>query len=331
MTKVLLAHTPQMFEGYYGEPALAALSAVAVVKRHEGSQSLRVEELIELAKDCQIIVSDRATPGEAAIFPALPELVAFVRCAVDIRTVDVDAASANGVLVTRATPGFVDAVNEWILGVMVDLARGISKAVASYRRGEEPTALMGTQLRGATIGVVGLGAIGTKLAPMASLLGMNVLVHDPFVESIPDNTQAVEFSELLARSDFVVCLVVANERTENMFGAPEFELMKRSAFFINASRGNLVNEDALHNALTRGALAGAAMDVGRAPDQKPSLELAGLDNVIATPHIGGLTRQAVEHQAFDTVRQVTSLVAGDIPQGAVNLQLATRMSRFKKK
>jgi len=329
MTKVLLTHTPAMFDGYYGPAALKGLSEVAEVVRHKRTQFLGTSELIELAQDCQIIVSDRATPGEAEIFAALPALAAFIRCAVDIRTIDVAAASAHGVLVTQATPGFVDAVNEWILGVMIDLARGISQAANSYHRGEEPVARMGVQLRGATIGVVGQGAIGSQLSVSASQLGMTVLVHDPYVTELPENVESVDFASLLMHADFVVCLVVANDQTENLFNADAFAKMKSSAYFINPSRGNLVDEPALSAALESGGIAGAAMDVGRAPDQKPSMSLAQLNNVIATPHIGGLTRNAIEHQAFDTVRQVKALIAGEVPDGAVNTEHAQRIRVFR--
>lgn len=105
--------------------------------------------------------------------------------------------------------------------------------------------------------------------------------------------------------------------------------MPRHAFFINLSRGNLVDEEALEQALDEKRIAGAAMDVGRAQDQKPSLRLARRNDVIATPHVAGLTPSAIEHQAFDTVAQVRALVAGKVPPGAVNAQMATRLSRLR--
>src|SRR6185312_14255164 len=104
---------------------------------------------------------------------------------------------------------------------------------------------------------------------------------------------------------------------------------KPTAFFINMSRGQLVDEAALEKALNDKTIAGAAMDVGRAPDQRPSLHLAKRADVIATPHTAGLTPEAAEHQAFDTVKQVGELVAGRVPPGAVNTQDATRLSRLK--
>jgi D-3-phosphoglycerate dehydrogenase len=124
--------------------------------------------------------------------------------------------------------------------------------------------------------------------------------------------------------------VLANEQTENLIDAEVFAQMKRSAFFLNLSRGNLVDEAALAAALDTKVIAGAAMDVGRAPDQKPSLFLAKRPDVIATPHTAGLTPEATEHQAFDTVNQVRELVAGRMPPGAANPQAATRLSRLCK-
>ena len=128
----------------------------------------------------------------------------------------------------------------------------------------------------------------------------------------------------MSQADYVVCLAIASEETENLLDAAAFARLKPDAFFINMSRGNLVDEAALAKVLTEGRIAGAAMDVGRAPDQMPSPERARLPNVIATPHVGGLTPPASESQAFDTVRQVEALVKGEVPLGAANLENWTR-------
>jgi D-3-phosphoglycerate dehydrogenase len=136
--------------------------------------------------------------------------------------------------------------------------------------------------------------------------------------------EQVDLLPLLQRSDYVVCLAAATETTENMMNAATFAAMKPGAFFINASRGNLVDEDALIAALDAGTIAGCAVDVGRAPDQMPSPRVAAHPRVIASPHIGGLTPPAVEHQALETVAQVAELLQGRAPQGAVNAQQATR-------
>ncbi|VIO78307.1 NAD(P)-dependent oxidoreductase [Bradyrhizobium ivorense] len=316
--RVLLAHTPQMRRDYYGERSLSGLRAVADVKLHEGDDALDAAALVKAADDVDIIVADRMTAGPGEIFPLLPKLRAFVRCAVDIRNIDVTAASAAGVLVTQASAGFVQSVAELALGFMIDLSRGISRATADYHAGNKPEVLMGRQLAGSTIGIIGYGSIGRYLAGIAKALGMQVLVADPFVTPEDPAISHLPLDELLARADYVVCLAIANEQTENLIGQAALARMQRHAVFINLSRGNLVDEAALAAALREGRIAGAAMDVGRAPDQMPSPELARLFNVIATPHIGGLTPQAIEHQSSETVRQVAKIVAGEIPVGAVN-------------
>jgi D-3-phosphoglycerate dehydrogenase len=307
--KVLLTPTPDFRRQYYGERALQGLKAIADVKLHEGAEALDAAGLVKAAQDVDIIVADRVTEGRGEIFPQLPKLRAMVRCAVDIRNIDVAAASAEGVLVTRASPGFVPAVAELALGYMVDLSRGVSRATADYHAGRKP---------------IGYGSIGRYLAPLAKALGMEVMVADPFVSIDEPNIKHLPLDDLLARADYVVCLAIANKETENLMGQAAFARMQKHSFFINLSRGNLVDEAALAAALRESRIAGAAMDVGRAPDQMPMPELAKLPNVIATPHVGGLTPQAIEHQALETVRQVAVIIKGEAPVGAVNAEHWTR-------
>jgi D-3-phosphoglycerate dehydrogenase / 2-oxoglutarate reductase len=322
--KVLLTHTPQFRRQYYGERSLKGLQAAAQVVLHEGDDALDAAGLIKAARDVDIIVADRLTQGSGEIFPRLPKLRAFVRCAVDIRNIDVDAASAAGVLVTRAGPGFVPSVAELALGFMVDLSRGISRAAADYHSGRMPEVVMGRQLSGSIIGIIGYGSIGRYLAPIAKSLGMKVLVADPFVTIDDAGIEQVSMEDLLGRADYVVCLAVANEKTEDLIGRAALARMRPDAFFINLSRGNLVDEAALIAALRENRIAGAAIDVGRALDQMPALEMAKLPNVIATPHIGGLTPPAIESQSSETVRQVEAIINGKVPVGAVNADRWTR-------
>jgi D-3-phosphoglycerate dehydrogenase len=316
--KVLLTHTPQARAQYYGERSLNGLQAIADVQLHQGDDALDAFGLITAARDVEIIVADRLTSGPSEIFPRLPKLRAFVRCAVDIRNIDVDAASKMGVLVTQAGPGFVQSVAELALGFMVDLSRGVSRASADYHSARKPKVIMGRQLAGSRIGIIGYGSIGRYLAGIARVLGMEILVADPFATVNEPDIAHVPLDDLLARSDFVVCLAVANEKTENLIGQAALARMAPHAFFINLSRGNLVDEAALTAALRENRIAGAAMDVGRALDQMPTPELAKLPNVIATPHIGGLTPPAIESQSLETVRQVEKIIAGEAPTGAVN-------------
>jgi D-3-phosphoglycerate dehydrogenase len=322
--KILLTHGPHMRRNYYGERALTRLREMAVVVLHERDEPLDAPTLVAAARDVDVIVCDRQTPAPAAVFEGLPQLKAFLRVAVDIRTIDVPAASAAGVLVTHAKPGFVLAVAELALGFLVDLGRGISRSTADYHAGRSPEIHMGRQLAGSTIGIIGYGSIGRRLADLALALGMRVLVADPFATVTQVGIGQVSLEELLARSDHVVCLATATAETESLMDATAFARMKPDAVFINLSRGNLVDEAALAAALRAGRIAGAAMDVGRAPDQMPSPSLAQLPNVIATPHIGGLTPQAIEAQALDSVEQVAALLSGEVPEGAVNADAWSR-------
>lgn len=303
---------------YYGERALAGLRALGEVKLHQGAAPLAGEALVRAAADCDLIVSYRQSPAPAALFESLPRLVAFQRCAVDIRNVDVAAASRAGVLVTQASAGFAAAVAELVLGFMVDLARGVTASALAYRGGTAPVPGIGRQLAGSTLGVIGYGAIGRRLAMTGVALGMRVLVTDPYVRADEPGVEQVALAQLLHGADFVVPLAVATAETENLIGAAEFAQMKPGALFINVSRGNLVDEAALAQALDSGRIGGCALDVGRAPDQMPTPALAARADVIATPHLGGLTLQAIEHQALETVAQAAEILGGRAPKGAVN-------------
>jgi D-3-phosphoglycerate dehydrogenase len=329
MPRILLTHTPDALRLYYGERAVARLKTLGEVRLHSSDRVLSTPELIDAARGCEVIVSHRQAAGEAELFHNSPDLVAFVRCAIDIRNIDVAAASTHGILVTQASAGFIPSVSEWIIAAMIDVARNISDSVVTYRQGKMPLAVMGGQLAGSTLGIIGYGQIARYLAPLALAFGMRVLVSDPYAKVEDVRLEQTDLKTLLGESDHVVCLAVATAETENLMNAKTFGQMKRGAFFINASRGNLVDDAALRQALDQGQLAGCAMDVGRAPDQMPTPELARHPKVVATPHIGGLTPQAIEHQSLETVAQTAEILKGRAPKGAVNADKATRLARLR--
>jgi D-3-phosphoglycerate dehydrogenase len=318
--KILLTHSPEALQLYYGERALAGLRSLGDVKLHQGPTSLEGEALIREAQDCALIVSYRQSSAPAALFERLPKLKAFLRCAIDIRNVDVAAASKAGVLVTQASAGFVTAVAELVFGLLIDLARGITRSTIEYRAGRVPRASIGRELKGSTLGVIGYGAIGREVVRIGQALGMRVLVHDPYVEDV----ERTGLDTLLGESDFVVPLAIATEETENLMNAAAFAKMKGGAYFVNVSRGNLVDEMALEAALDSGRIAGCAMDVGRSPDQMPTPRLAARPDVLATPHTAGLTLPAIEHQSLETVAQAAEIIRGRAPKGAVNAEHWTR-------
>jgi D-3-phosphoglycerate dehydrogenase len=318
--RILLTHSPEALQLYYGERALSGLQSLGDVKLHPKPMPLEGEALVAAASDCDLIVSYRQSPAPATLFERLPGLKAFLRCAIDIRNIDVAAASRAGVLVTQASAGFVTSVSELVIGLMVDLARGITRSAIEYRNGRVPQAAMGRELKGSTLGVIGYGAIGREVVRIGRALGMRVLVFDPYVKDV-DQTH---IDDLLAQSDFVVPLAVATTETENLMDAAAFAKMKRGAYFINVSRGNLVDEAALEAALDSGHLVGCALDVGRAPDQMPTPRLAARPDVLATPHTAGLTLPAIEHQSLETVAQAAEIINGRAPRGSVNAEHWTR-------
>jgi D-3-phosphoglycerate dehydrogenase len=327
--RILLTHMPDMRENYFGARALAGLRELGEVVLHDGLEPLDTRALIEAAQGCRIIVADRATACGGALFDALPDLVAVARVAVDIRNIDVESASAHGILVTQASRSWVSAVSELAIGLMIDAARGISRANVAYKTGRAPLVGRGRQIAGATAGIIGYGPLGRRVAGLALAFGMQVLVNDPYVTVEHGEIEQVELDELLKRSDFVLPLAVATEETENLIGASQLRLMRRDAFLVNLSRGNLIDEAALAAALDEQRIAGAALDVGRAPDQMPSPSLAARADVVATPHVGGLTTEAIEGQSLETVAQVAEIVAGRPPAGSVNAEHASRLERLR--
>jgi D-3-phosphoglycerate dehydrogenase len=324
MPRILLSHSPEARANYYGERALAGLRGLGEVVLHEGAAPLEGEALIRMARDCDLIVSYRQSPGPATLFERLPRLVAFLRCAIDIRNVDVAAASRAGVLVTQASAGFMTSVSELLFGMMIDLARGIGASSTAYHEGTVPAARMGRELKGATLGVIGYGRIGREVVRLGEAFGMRVLICDPYASGV----KTVSLDTVLAESDFVVPLAVATVETENLMDDAAFANMKKGAYFLNVSRGNLVDEEALVRALESGRIAGCALDVGRAPDQMPTPAIAARPDVIATPHAAGLTLPAIEHQAMETVAQAAEILQGRAPKGAVNAQHWSRKERL---
>lgn len=326
--RLALTHTPQMRANYYGDRALAGLQTLGDVVMHEGADMIGDGALVDLASKCDILITDRATPLDAARIARLDAVAAILRVAVDIRNIDVAAASAAGILVCHASRTWVPAVSELIMGLVIDAARGISRANIAYKSGRLPDVRRGLQLAGAAAGIIGYGPLGRRVAQLCRAFGMRVVVNDPYVEINDPGIEQASFDTVCREADVLLPLAVATAETENLIDRRALALMKPTALLINASRGNLIDETALLDALERGVIAGAAFDVGRAADQMPSMQLARRADVSATPHIGGLTTEAIEGQALETVEQVRALLAGRVPSGAVNAEQATRTERF---
>ena len=315
--RVFLTHNPEDLEAYYGR-ALPELQALDVeVVTNPLARDLTTSELIDAAAGCQVIVAHRATPGEAALFESSPELVAMLRTAVDISTIDVDAASHAGVVVGHADKSFVASTAELAFGLLLDAARHIASSVADYRAGDPPPQRAGRQVRGMTAAVIGYGAIGAYLADLLAAAGLQVVVVDPRAD-VPERFDTATFDAALAAADVVFPLVDANPETVGLIGAEALAAMRPGAILVNVSRGEIVDENAVAEALDRGHLRAFACDVGTAPDQRPNPTLAARPDVVATPHLGGLTPENADAQARSSVEQIAAMLRGDQPPRLAN-------------
>lgn len=324
--RVFVTHNPEDLAAYYGRalPEMQALSGVEVVVNHQ-DRDLTTAELIETAAGCHVIVAHRSTPGTRELFASSPSLVAFLRCAVDISTIDVDAASEHGIVVARADKAFIASTAELAIGLLLAVARNIASSSTDYHSGRIPPQRAGFQLRDQTATILGYGAIGSYLADALLGLGMKVVVHDPGVTVERSDISQMSFVEALGVADVVFPLAPADASTENMIDADACDHMKQGAVLINVSRGELLDEGAVAAALDSGHLRGVGLDVGRAQDQRPSPDLAARPEVVATPHLGGLTPQNADAQARSSVEQVKAMIERLMPPRAVNETSAARL------
>lgn len=322
--RIFLSHPETARTWWYGHEALEGLRRLGEVVLNRTDGPLAGSDLAEAAAGCRVMILDRATAVDGGVMGALPDLVAIVRSGVETRHVDVAAASARGILVTRSNPGYIASTAELILAHMLNCARDIPDYVNGYRKGQVRSPSHGLEMAGSVAGLIGYGRIARHLAHVLDAMGVSVLAHDPYAEIEPPAHRA-SLPELLEVSDFVVPILAATGETANLLDEKALGSMKKGAFLINASRGDIVDERALAAALDDGRIKGAGLDVGWGADQTPSAALAAHPRVNATPHIGNLTTQAAARHPADTVAQTGEILAGRIPFGALNPDEAHRL------
>ena len=263
-----------------------------------------------------------ATRVTAELLEHARQLRVVGRAGVGVDNIDVESATRRGVLVMNTPGGNAVSVAEHTFALLLALARGVPRLNAAVHAGKwEKSGATGTELRGKTLGLVGLGRVGTEVARRARAFEMNVLAHDPYVSAEVAREAEVELAplaDLLARSDVVSLHTGLSAATEKMINATSLARMKCGALLVNAARGELVDEAALAESLRSGQLAGAAVDTFAI---EPPLDspLLGLPNVIATPHIGGSTAEAQEEVGTQIAQQVRDFLAEGIIRNGVNL------------
>jgi D-3-phosphoglycerate dehydrogenase len=276
------------------------------------------EELIEFVRDYDAIIVgiEKIT---APVIEASKKLKIITKHGAGVDNVDVTAASARGIVVTSAPGANSDAVADLTLGLFLSLAREIPFADRSVREGKWPR-LAGVQMNEKTLGIIGLGQIGKKVVKRALGFDMKVLVYDVIQDEAFARQTALRYvslDELLAQSDFISIHVPLMPSTQRLIGERELGILKKQAFIVNISRGNIVDEEALYRSLKEGRIRGAALDVF---SQEPPAgsPLLSLDNVILTPHMGGYTLEALRDTGLICVRNILDLFEGKTPQFVIN-------------
>jgi D-3-phosphoglycerate dehydrogenase len=244
------------------------------------------------------------------------------RAGVGVDNIDLEAATRQGIAVMN-TPGANSiAVAEHTLAMMLAMARHLCRANELMHSGKwEKKSLQGSELRGKTLGVVGLGRVGMEVARRARAFGMEIVAHDPFVSASvakEENIRMAKLEEVYAAADYLTLHVGLTPQTANMVNAASLKKMKRGVRLVNCARGELVDETALAQALKGGHVTGAALDVFAAEPLKNS-PLAAMDNVILTPHIGGSTFEAQEAVGYQIALQVKEFLKDGVIQNAVNV------------
>jgi len=293
--------------------------------RREGEvtvvSKLAEAELIERIPEFDALVVRSETKVTAPILQAGKKLRVVGRAGVGVDNIDVAAATRHGILVVNAPRGNIVAAAEHTIALLLALARSVPQADASVHRGEwTRSKFIGVEIRGKTLGVIGLGNVGSEVAKRAHGLEMEVIAFDPVVSEERAelfNVQLVPLDVLLERADFITVHVPLVDATRGLIGARELAMMKPAARLINAARGGVVDEAALYQALKVSRPAAAAADVF---EQEPPGEhpLFTLPNFIATPHIAASTVEAQASVALDVAEEVAAVLAGDLPRYAVN-------------
>ena len=282
---------------------------------------LSPEKLCEAVVGASALIVRSATQVDAAVLASGTDLVVVGRAGVGVDNVDVAEASNRGVTVVNAPLSNVTSAAEHSMALLLSQARNVPQAHAALQAGRwERSQWQGVELAGKTLGVIGLGRIGSLVAERALAFGMTIVAHDPYItQEIADkvNAELIELDELMARSDFVTMHLLKTPETIGLIGTEMLAKAKPSLRIVNVSRGGVIDEEALASAVRSGTIAGAAIDVF---DVEPALDspLLGVDGIVVTPHLGANTAEAQLAAGITIAEQVQLALAGEPVPFAVN-------------
>jgi D-3-phosphoglycerate dehydrogenase len=277
---------------------------------------IRANELISSIKDYHVIVVRSRTKITEEVINAATNTKIIARVGVGLDNIDVMAAEATGIRIINAAEAAMNAVSELTIGHMISLARSIPLADAETKKGNWiKKDLIGMELRGKYLGIIGVGNIGRNVGRIAKSLRMNLIGHDvypinkDFIKEV--GLIVTDLGTLVESADFITCHVPLTQETKHMFNKSRFSKMKPTAYIVNTSRGEVIDENALYDALINGKIAGAALDVFEVepPTNKMLIELP---NIICTPHIGSQTKEAQELASTVIAEKIIQIMRGII-------------------
>ncbi|HEX8172142.1 MAG TPA: phosphoglycerate dehydrogenase [Thermoanaerobaculia bacterium] len=284
---------------------------------------LKGEELLRAVAESDALITRSGTAVTHELVNAGTRLRIVGRAGVGLDNVDVDACTERGILVINAPTANIMSATEHTMAMLLSLCRNIPEAHASVRRGEWTRAkFMGIELHGKTLGVIGLGRIGTRVTVRAQAFGMRVIAYDPFITNAvfeKVNAERVTLDELLAEADVITVHTPLTEETRGMIQAEHITRMKTGVVLLNIARGGIYNEQALADALNSGKVGGAAIDVYEDEPPPKDHPLLTAKNIILSPHIGANTIEAQDRVAVQTSEMVVEALRGSIFVSAVNL------------
>ncbi len=285
------------------------------------------DDLLSCIGEYEALIVRSETKVTSDVIQAGHKLKVVGRAGVGVDNIDVEAATKQGVMVVNAPTGNTISAAELAFGLMLALARNIPQAHATLKNGKwNRSAFIGSELRNKTLGIIGIGRVGSELARRAEAMEMRLIGHDPFVSiELARNigVELVSLETLLKESDFISVHTPLTQGTSALIGEKELRLMKPNARLVNAARGGIVDEEALAKAVSEGRLAGAALDVFTQEPLPPDSPILKVDNIIVTPHLGASTAEAQTNVAIDVALDVMSVLEGHHARYAVNAPLIT--------
>lgn len=315
MTYKVFVSDPLSEEGLY--PLHEAEDIEVIVET-----GLSEDQLIERLQDVDALLVRSQTQVTAKIIKNAKKLQVIGRAGVGVDNIDLKAATENGVIVVNAPNGNINSAAEHAMAMIMSLARNIPQAYHSLQKGQwDRKSYMGVELKGKTLGIVGLGRIGTEVAARAQGQRMNVIAYDPFFTEEKAEQMGIGYGTLddvLKAADFITVHTPLLKETRHIIDDEAFGKMKDNVRIVNCARGGIIDEEALYNAIVNKKVAGAALDVF---EEEPVTEhkLLELNEVIATPHLGGSTIEAQENVAIDVSEDVVTILSGGLALHPVNI------------